>query len=909
LALTPGTRLGVYEVTAQIGVGGMGEVYHATDTKLKRQVAIKILPASLAADPDRLARFQREAEVLAALNHPNIAAIYGLEEGGGMAALVMELVEGDDLSQRIARGAIPIDETLPIAKQITEALEAAHEQGIIHRDLKPANIKVRADGTVKVLDFGLAKAMEPTGVMAASNSMSPTITTPAMTQAGMILGTAAYMSPEQARGKTVDKRADIWAFGTVLFEMLTGKRAFPGEDITDTLAAVVRAEPEWSLVPGNVSPTLLVFLRRSLQKDPKQRVGDIRDVRLALDGAFDLAVPPAATVSPSLSRRMRLAWIVASVAVLAAVVLAIPTMRHLRETAPASDPVHFTIAPPENTSFGGPVAGGTGTAAQLAVSPDGRNIVFVAGAESAYQIWLRPVAALGATPIPGTEGGTFPFWSPDSRFIGFFSAGKLKKVQIAGGPPIVLCDAPFGRGGSWSRDNVILFAPGFGAAGLRRVSSAGGVPTVVTTIDPTTGEDGHRWPRFLPDGQRFFYTAITGACCPASKPARIRIGSLDPAEAVITLLQAESSVSYASGYLLFARDDTLMAQPFDPDARQPTGEAFPLAEYVSREGSRYVGAAVSENGILVYGRDDALATTQLTWFDRAGRALATLGEAARYENFALSPDERRVAVTLGTGSPNNRDIWIIDIARNVRSRLTVDPGTDGSPVWSPDGTRIAFEGSRSGTFSLRQQLINGTAADEELFDGSDSRMTLSPSSWSADARFIAYTLTTGNFPPKRDVWVLPLFGDRKPFPLAHTAFTENMGVFSPDGQWIAYTSDEGGQANVFVQPFPGSGAKYQVSRDGGSHPVWRADGKELFFLGLDATMMAAPIDATGQFAAGVPQALFPTGSPIFSSPDLNGGPVYAVAKDGNRFLVNARPRQSSVAPLTVVVNWTAAIRK
>ena len=880
-------------------------MYRATDATLGRQVAIKILPDAFASDPERMARFEREAKTLASLNHPNIGAIYGFEKSGGTHALVMELVDGDDLSQRIARGAIPLDEALPIAKQIAEALEAAHEQGIIHRDLKPANIKVRPNGTVKVLDFGLAKAMEPAAGSSPGLSMSPTITTPAMTQAGMMLGTAAYMSPEQARGTAVDKRADVWAFGVMLWEMLTGKRLFEGATVSDTLAAVLKTEPQWSALAPATPAAIRRLLRRCLEKDRKRRLDSAADARLEIEDGLTAPSAPEGVAASATSSALggRLAWMtsIAAVAVLGMIVLAVPTIRHLRETLPAAAPVQFTVVPPENTSFGGPAEGGTGIATQVAMSPDGRNIVFVAGARPAYQIWLRPVAALAARPIPGTEGGTFPFWSPDSRFIGFFAAGKLKKVQIAAGPPIVLCDAPSGRGGSWSRDNVILFSPSSAAGtGLLRVSSAGGEPAVVTTVDPATGETNHRWPHFLPDGRHFFYTASTGPCCPASKPSTIRIGSLDPADAAITLLQAESSVSYASGHVLFARDETLMAQPFDPVTRQPKGDAFPLAEHVSREGSRYVGASVSENGTLVYARGGSLVAQQLTWFDRAGRALATLGEAAPYGNFALSPDERRVAVTLGTGSPENQDIWIVDIARNVRSRLTVDPGPDGSPVWSPDGTRIAFGSQRSGKFSLRQKLINGTAADESLLESSGG---ITPSSWSADGRFIAYTLATGTFPPKLDAWVLPLFGDRKPFPLAQTEFDETSGVFSPDGQWVAYTSNEAGQPNVYVQPFLRAGGKYQVSRDGGFQPVWRADGKELFYLGADGTMMAVPIDASGQFDAGVSQALIPTYALTIISP------TYAVTKDGKRFLLNARPQQSSVAPLTVVVNWPATIQK
>jgi serine/threonine protein kinase/Tol biopolymer transport system component len=926
-----GRQIGSYQVLSRLGAGGMGEVYRAHDPKLNRDIALKVLPELFALDRDRLARFKREAQVLASLNHPNIAAIYGLEEsnpppGSGQAvvqALVLELVEGPTLADRIARGPIPIDESLSIARQIAEALEAAHEQGIIHRDLKPTNIKLRPDGTVKVLDFGLAKAMEPVG-RAPNASESPTITTPAMTQAGTILGTAAYMSPEQARGKPVDRRADIWAFGVVLFEMLSGRRAFDGETTSDVLAKVMEREPDWRALPSATPMRLRELLRRSLKKDPKVRLRDIGEARVQIDellsGAPEGIGVPAILHRPSLWQRA-LPWASAGALAitLALIGTAVIALRRASDVTPGAGSARFTIAPPENMSFGGPLGGGTGSATQVAVSPDGRNIVFVAGAPPAaapaFQIWLRPIAALAAQAIPGTEGGKFPFWSPDSRFIGFFAGGKLKKVAIAGGPPTVLCDSPDGRGGSWSRDNVLLFSPGGARSGrgLQRVSSAGGVPSAVTTVDPATGEDAHVWPHFLPDGRHFFYTAFTGPCCPAPKPSVIRIGSLDPADAAIPLLQAESSVSYASGHVVFARDGTLMAQPFDHEARQLTGEAVPLAENVSREGSRYVGVSVSEHGTLVYGSGGSSDLLQLTWFDRAGRALGTLGEAASYTNFALSPDDRRVAVSLVTGSPRNRDIWIIDIARNIRSRLTTDPGTDSAPVWSPDGTRIAFEGRRSGKASLRQQLADGTAADESLRDVSDSSTDIDPSSWSADGRFIAYTLAGGGFPGQSsssvdattaDVWVLPLFGDRKPFPVAQTEFIESSGVFSPDGRWIAYTSSESGQPNVYVQPFLRAGGKYQVSRDGGSHPVWRADGKELFYLSAAGTMMAVPINATGQLKGGEPQTLFQPGRLI-----LNRGQAYAVTKDGGRFLVKVALQESFVAPITVVVNWTAAIQK
>ena len=606
---------------------------------------------------------------------------------------------------------------------------------------------------------------------------------------------------------------------------------------------------------------------------------------------------PAVSPRP---RSSRLPWLVAGLLGVGLIATAIVTLRRDGGLVSGADLAQFTIAPPENASFGGPTRGGSGTATQLAVSPDGRHIVFVARTGAAYQIWLRPVATLEATPIPGTEGGTFPFWSPDSRSIGFFANGKLKTVQIAGGPPIVLADAPTSMGGSWSRDNVILFSPGAPQRGLWRVSSAGGVPTLVTSLDTKTGEDAHRWPHFLPDGRHFFYTAVTGVCCPASTPAVIRIGSLDRPGDEVTLFQAESSVSYASGHVIFARDDTLMAQPFDLETRQLRGEAFPLAERVTTEGTRYVGASASENGTLVYGQAAADVPRQLTWFDRTGHVLGIVGDAAPYAGLALSPDERRVAVTLETGTPENVDIWLIDIDRDIRSRLTVHPGADVSPVWSPDGTRIAFQSSRARQpVALRQTLSDGTGGDELLLERAGN-FTMTPSGWSKDG-FIAYTVLGS------DVWILPLSGDRKPFAFMETPlpFIEAQAVFSPDGRWIAYMSNEGGQRDVYVQSFPGPGARSQVSKDGGTHPVWRADGRELFYLAADGTMMAVPVAAGHSFEAGLPRALF--SSNVWR---LTVNQVYAVTKDGQRFLVNAMPQKpSDAAPLTVVLNWTAAITR
>jgi Tol biopolymer transport system component len=901
-----GQRVGVFDVGALLGAGGMGEVYRARDTRLDRDVAIKILPEAFANDAERVARFRREARALASLNHPHIAAIYGLEESAGKTLLVMELVEGDDLSERIARGAIPLHEALPIATQVAEALETAHEHGIIHRDLKPANIKVRADGVVKVLDFGLAKAMDPGAT--AAGSAAPTITTPAMTAAGMILGTAAYMAPEQARGRPVDRRADVWAFGAVLFEMLTGRRAFDGEDVAEVLGAVVRLEPDWSALASDVPLQVRTLLQRCLVKEPRERIASLAAALFVLK--HQLGATPTPTVAAPSNRRTW--WVAAAIGVVLA--LAAFALQGYGSRQPALEPVEFTIAPPDGTSFGGTPAGGTGSATQLAVSPDGRHVVFVARANSESQLWLRSVVSANARLLQGTEGARFPFWSPDSRFIAFFAEGKLKKVAVAGGSPITLANTEAGRGGSWSREDVIVFDRSL-RAGLFRVASAGGEPTAVTTL--ADGEDSHRWPHFLPDGKHFLYTSVTGACCPPPRPGIVKIGSLDQDQPPATLLQADSSVVYGSGYLVFAREQTLLAQRFDPNTRATTGDAFPLRERVSTEGSRYTGVSLSQNGVLAYAPDAASVQQTLIWLDRSGRGLGTLGVGGLDANPSLSPDERRVAVAVPSGSPANLDIWLIDVERNLRSRLTSEARDEGWPVWSPDGTRIALgigapppRQGRPEKALLLQSSVNGTAPTETLLEvaGTPSRpcgprqCTAAPTDWSSDGQFMLYTLN-GAFPATLDVWALPLSGDRKPFPVANTAFSESLAVFSPNGRWVAYVSDETGQPNVFVQPFLRPGGKQQISGNGGRNPRWRGDGAELFYLDADGAMTSVSITLGDNVVVGTPKTLFPVGT-------LSVNQMFAVTKDGQRFLVNAGPANSaSSSPMTVVINWLSTLQR
>ena len=909
MALAAGARLGPYEIVSPLGAGGMGEVYRARDTRLDRSVALKILPSALATDPQLRDRFEREARAMSSLNHPHICMLFDVGQQDGIDFLVLEYLEGETLAERLTRASrLDPSEALTIAVDICDALDKAHRAGVVHRDLKPANVMLTKAGA-KLLDFGLAKSASP--IVAASGlSMAPT-TPPNLTAQGTILGTFQYMAPEQIEGLEADARTDIFAFGALLFEMLTGRTAFEGRTRASLLGAILKDEPP---PPSRTAPAAPAALDRivstCLAKEPDDRYQSARDLLRDLKwAASGSAEPPSTQAVASRALSHRAGWLVAAVATVALIAVAAIAFRP--DVTPGSEPVQFTIAAPATASFGGPTSGGTGTATQLAISPDGRNVVFVAGARSAYQIWLRPLSSQSATPIPGTEGGTFPFWSPDSRSIGFFAGGKLKKIQLGGGPAIVLCDAPGGRGASWNHDNVIVFAPAAGGpSGLMRVSSGGGAPTAVTTLDAKTGENSHRWPHFLPDGRRFIYTATTGPCCPATKPSAIRIGALDSADAGITLFETESSVVYSSGHLFFARDETLMAQPFDPAVGELRGEAFTIAERVGPEGSRYVSASVSETGTLVYAQGSQMAR-HLVWFDRSGRTLDTLLDFAtggsprnrtQSGNPALSPDGKRVALSLFSGTPENQDIWIVDTARKVEDRVTVDAEQDRAPVWSPDGSRIAFSGRRAGKFFLRQKGVERPGPDEPLLESTDE---VGPSDWSKDGRFLAYTVY-GTFPLRSDVWVLPLFGDGKPFPVAQTPFFESTAAFSPDGRWVAFTSNESGESEVYVQPFPAGGAKYRVSRQGGGQPVFRADLKELFFVASDGSMMAAPIIGTNPFETGPPQALF-VAIPE-SSLTLNTH-QYAVTKDGRRFLINTRPQQPNDAPLTVVVNWSATIAK
>ncbi len=890
MALTAGTRLGPYEILAPIGAGGMGQVWSARDSRLNRTVAIKVSAEQFSE------RFEREARNVAALNHPNICTLFDV----GPDYLVMELVEGPTLAERIGAGPIPLEEALAIAHQIAEALEAAHEKGIVHRDLKPENVKLTSEGKVKVLDFGLAKAREPESA-AGNPAMSPTLTISA-TRAGMILGTAGYMSPEQARGKVVDRRADIWAFGVVLYEMLCGRQLYSGELASDMLAAVILKEPDWEPLPANTPGRIRELLARCLRKDPKMRLRDIGDARITIeeylakpDGLEKTAAAPAA------ARRMR-PW-PAAAAVVLAVGLAGLSAIHFSEKAPEAAAVRFQIPAPEKAGYGNGIA----------VSPDGKRLAFVAIAEGRTMLWVRPLDSLAAQPLPGTDGAAFPFWSPDSRFIGFFGVGKLKKVEASGGPPQTLCDVPnTGIGGSWSRDGVIVF--GTNSTGLFRVPQAGGAAAPVTTLDASRGESFQGRPWFLPDGRHFLYYVNS-----TTENSGIFLGTLDGKDRK-RLVAARQGAVYAplsgsgeKGHLLFLREGTLMAQPLDAGNFELAGDAFPVAEQVGSVIS-YPFISASANGVLVYRGGGAGGNTQLAWFDREGKPLGTVGPIGVYNDVALAPDGKRVAVRKAEPQSGNLDIWLLDVAHGVPTRFTFDPAQEAFPVWSPDSSRVVFSSNRDGAANLYQKGAGGTGSEEPLLKSNLEKRSYD---WSGDGKYLLYSVSEPK--TRSDLWVLPepvgASGEQKPRPFLATPYNESQGQFSPGPagtpRWIAYSSDESGRNEIYVQPFletaSAAAGKFQISSEGGLQPRWRRDGKEIYYIAPDGKLMAAEVKTGPQFEHGVPQALFQTR--IFGG---GAGLVnfrYSPAPDGKRFLIDNQAEETASAPITAVLHWTAGLKR
>jgi Tol biopolymer transport system component len=911
LAMSPrlaaGTMIGPYRVADLIGSGGMGEVYKAIDTNLKRAVAIKVLPASVLADAERLARFQREAEVLGSLNHPNIAVIHGLERSGVTTALVMELVEGPTLADRLARGALVLEEALPIAKQIAEALEAAHERQIVHRDLKPANIKLPPDGLVKVLDFGLAKAME-SPVPSPDVSQSPTITTPVMTQAGMLLGTAAYMSPEQARGMGADKRSDVWGFGCVLYEMLTGRQAFHGEGVADTVGAVIHKSPDWTALPSTTPPAIRTLLRRCLEKDRRDRIPDIGMVRIELqDVLAGSSSAPALPVAGTHPPRVRLAWAVAGIAsVLAAAGVGLVWFRPVPTDARV---YRSSILPVDDVPMAGALPG------RFALSPDGRQLAFTARRpDESVMLWVRSLEDGTVRRLGGTEGATGHFWSPDSRFLAFNAQGQLKKVAVAGGPPIVIATAAAAAvgaaRGAWSKDDVILFSPQPVGA-LYRVPATGGEPVSVTVLDRTAGDTRHWWPSFLPDGRRFLYLAIGSPGRPNDARA-IYIGSVDQPGTGRLLMTGGANARYAQGHVLFMRDRTLMGQPFDAGRLELVGAPSPIAEQVVVGGATGTSGAfsVSDTGVLVY-QSTVASGSRIMWLDRSGKEISVVQERGEYGALELSPDGKRAVVSVVGAVSRHRDLWILDLTRNQPSPFTLGDREETAAVWSSDGARLVFNGGSRvvGPTGLFVKLSSGAGSEEPLLSGSGIKF---PSSWSHDARFLLYG-TPG--PEDADVWILPLDADRTPKPFMQTTSDEGGARFSPDGRWVAYGTNQTGQAEIFVTPFPETGERTRVSTAGAllQSARWRGDGRELFYLTRDGSLMAAEVDGRGrEFRVLNVKPLFrfrPSLGTDRSSYDIAINSLYDVIPDGQTFLVNAADEDGAEQPLSLMINWTAALRR
>jgi Tol biopolymer transport system component len=844
MSLSAGTRLGPYEVQSALGAGGMGEVYRARDTKLDRAVAIKILPEAFAADTERIARFDREAKTLASLNHLNIAHIHGLEEFDGVRALVMELVEGEDLAQRIARGAIPVAEALPIAKQVADALEAAHEQGIIHRDLKPANIKVRRDGTVKVLDFGLAKAMEPTGVASPSVSQSPTITTPAMTEAGMILGTAAYMSPEQACGKPVDKRADIWAFGCVLYEMLTGQRAFDGQGVSETLARVIEREPDWDALPARTPAPIRRLLRRCLQKDRKRRLDSAAAARFDIEEAMAPSGDNDEGVThPRAAWHLALPWVLTGATALALALVLL--FGGLRGNVASTAPIRVQVGLGADATL---ATLDRGSAAIL--SPNGRSLVFVGQRRTGpASLFLRRLDQLEATPLPGTEGAHEPFFSPDGQWIAFFADAKLKKVAASGGAPVTICDLPDGRGGWWAADGSIVFAPffaGMDRGGLLRVSSNGGKPEPVTNL--ADGEVAHGWPQVLPGGAALLYASHTSRM--NWDDATLVVQRLPAGERKIVQRGGSYGRYLASGHIVYLHDARIFAVPFDLERLEVTGPPFLALDGVaSNPNGGSAQFAASETGTFVYLNHPVgsapMGGAPIQWMDRGGKRTPLRATPTNWGNPHFSPDGTRLAVEINDGK--QLAVWVYEWAHDRASQLTLNPAQNQKPVWTPDGRRIVFWSNRDVQQNLYWQRVDGTGDAQRL---TNSPHPQSPASWHPGGKILAFQETrpqTG-----ADLMVVAIEGDEltgwkpgTPTSFLSTAAIEREPMFSPDGKWLAYQANDTGQFEIYVRPFPGPGGMWRISTAGGITPTWSRTRRELLYRSPENQLMVAAYTATG----------------------------------------------------------------
>ena len=881
-----GTRLGPYEIIAPLGAGGMGEVYRARDTRLGRDVAVKVLPQHLIENSDVRARFEREARTVSSLNHPHICTLHDVGREGDIDYLVMEMIDGETLSTRLERGPLATTELLRIATQIADALDRAHRAGIIHRDLKPGNVMITKSGA-KLMDFGLARQAVPgaagagsasgAGITVAALTQSPTMASP-LTVQGTLVGTFLYMAPEQLEGKDADARTDLWSFGCMLYEMATGRRAFEGKSQASLIGAIMHSEPAplATLAPA-APPALEPIIRACLAKDPDERIQTAHDVKLQLSWIGQATTQSAIVAPPPLPRRGAarepIAWAIAGLAIGAAAFLAWRGMAGGSSATGAQ--VRFTIPIPAGISF----------ADMPRISPDGKLLAFSAQDSSNHSmVWVRPLNSLWANPLPGTEGAGRPFWSPDSRFLGFIAEGKLKKVLVSGGPPQVICDAASGADGTWSSKGDILFDGRLGADVLRRVNAAGGVASVA--VKPDSGS-GVGWPDFLPDGKHFLYASIGNAGGFA-----VMVGTLGSAKGVALGITG-SRVEYSpDGYLLFVRDRSLLAQRFDAGSLKLSGEPFPVAEDLPVAGNGQANFSVSDNGVLVY-RPTALSLSRLVWLDRAGRITSEIAGAGDYRAPALSPDGSRIAVRRREQSANDTDIWVIEPARGTTTRFTFNSEFDGNPLWSPEGSTIAWIGTRNGTDNLLTKSASGLGQDQLIAPtGTNSAAT----DWSRDGRYVLIHALGGR--TASDIYAVPMTGtNHKPQVVLQTPYNEGRAVFSPDGRWIAYQSNESGRNEIYVASFQGSAGKWQISTRGGTDPCWSRDGRELFYLTLDQALMSMPVTSTATFQPGTPQELFRVRTETGGRRN-----VFCPAPDGKRFLFQL-PLGDTNTPMTMVLNW------